>query len=39
MAVILDSRASKYQRQLEAVLSMEPEADVVRFFDEGDHKN
>jgi DNA excision repair protein ERCC-2 len=39
MAVILDSRASKYQRQLEAVLSKEPEADVVRFFDAGDREN
>ena len=32
MAVILDSRAAKYQRQLEATLSKDPEADVVRFF-------
>ena len=34
LAVILDSRASKYQRQLEAVLSKDPVADAVRFFEE-----
>ena len=34
MAVILDSRASKYQRQLEAVLSKDPVADAMRFFEE-----
>jgi len=33
MAVILDSRASKYQRQLEASLSQDPIADAVMFFE------
>jgi DNA excision repair protein ERCC-2 len=32
MAVILDSRASEYQRQLEAVLSKDPVMDAVEFF-------
>ncbi|MDR3283265.1 MAG: ATP-dependent DNA helicase, partial [Candidatus Methanoplasma sp.] len=31
MAVILDSRAAKYQRQLDAALSRDPVADAVRF--------
>jgi hypothetical protein len=33
MAVILDSRAAKYQRQLDAALSRDPVADAVRFFE------
>ena len=33
MAVILDSRMSKYAKTFDAVLSKEPEADAVRFFD------
>ncbi|MCL1811817.1 MAG: ATP-dependent DNA helicase [Methanomassiliicoccaceae archaeon] len=32
MAVILDSRASEYQRQLEAVLSKDPIKDATEFF-------
>ncbi len=32
MAVILDSRVSRYQRQLEATLSDDPVRDVVQFF-------
>ena len=32
MAVILDSRASDYQRQLEATLSKDPVGDAVEFF-------
>ena len=32
MAVILDSRVSEYQRQLEAVLSKDPVKDAVEFF-------
>ena len=32
MAVILDSRAAKYQRQLEAKLSTDPVRDVMEFF-------
>lgn len=32
MAVILDSRMSKYAKTFDAVLSKEPEADAVRFF-------
>jgi DNA excision repair protein ERCC-2 len=32
MAVILDSRASEYQRQLEAVLSKDPVKDAAEFF-------
>ena len=32
MAVILDSRASKYAKQLDAQLSEDPVADAVRFF-------
>ena len=34
MAVILDSRTSEYQRQLEAVLSKNPVRDAVDFFSE-----
>lgn len=33
MAVILDNRASRYQRQLEAKPSADPVADVVKFFE------
>ena len=33
MAVILDSRMSKYAKTFDAVLSKEPEADAVRFFE------
>ena len=32
MAVVLDSRASEYQRQLEATLSKDPVKDAVEFF-------
>lgn len=32
MAVILDSRVSKYQRQLEATLSKDPVSDAIEFF-------
>lgn len=32
MAVILDSRIFKYQRQLDAVLSKDPVADAIEFF-------
>lgn len=32
MAVILDSRASRYARQLDATLSKDPVGDTVRFF-------
>ncbi|MDR3205953.1 MAG: ATP-dependent DNA helicase [Candidatus Methanoplasma sp.] len=35
MAVILDSRAAKYQRQLDAVLSQDPVADALKFFESG----
>jgi DNA excision repair protein ERCC-2 len=33
MAVILDSRMSKYAKQFDAVLSKDPVADAVEFFD------
>jgi DNA excision repair protein ERCC-2 len=32
MAVILDSRISEYQRQMEAVLSKNPVRDAIDFF-------
>jgi DNA excision repair protein ERCC-2 len=32
MAVILDSRASRYAKQLEAAPSKDPTGDVARFF-------
>jgi DNA excision repair protein ERCC-2 len=35
MAVILDSRASRYERQLDATLSLDPVGDAARFFGEG----
>jgi hypothetical protein len=32
MAVILDSRASRYVKQLDATLSKDPAGDAARFF-------
>jgi DNA excision repair protein ERCC-2 len=36
MAVVLDSRASRYAKQLDATLSEDPVGDAVRFFSSRD---
>jgi DNA excision repair protein ERCC-2 len=35
MAVILDSRVSRYAKQLDARLTDDPAGEAVRFFDQG----